>query len=273
MLRRTFQAMGTEIELFLETSAGEQADQALAWAEGEFERLEQVLSRFREDSELSRLNREGAVEASPDLICVIQLALRARETTDGRFDPTVHDALVAAGYDTTFADLPPDAPARDDVTPRCGGSVLVDGITIRLEPGTHLDLGGIGKGYTVDLVADGLARVGNCLVNAGGDLAVRGGAWPIAITDDLTVELTRGAMATSGRDRRTWHRAGEMQHHLIDPATGRPAETELARVTVIAGSAVEAEVLAKMAFLGGDVDVPRVLVTADGAVVVAGGLA
>jgi thiamine biosynthesis lipoprotein len=273
MLRRTFHAMGTEVELFLETSAGKRADRALAWAEGEFERLEQVLSRFRDDSELSRLNREGSVLASPDLVRVVELALTARETTHGLFDPTVHDALVAAGYDRTFADLPPEAPARDDATPRCGGSVLVDGLTIRLEPGTHLDLGGIGKGYAVDLAADGLALVGNCLVNAGGDLAVGGGAWPIGITDDLTVELTRGAIATSGRDARSWRRSGEVQHHLIDPFTGRPAETDLARVTVVAGSAVEAEVLAKMAFLGGEVDAPRVLVMADGGVVIAGGLA
>jgi len=151
--------------------------------------------------------------------------------------------------------------------------VSVEGSTIQLEPGTQLDLGGIGKGYAVDRVAAELALTGSCLVNAGGDLAVRGGAWPVGIADGLTVELTRGAIATSGRDRRNWRRDGEAQHHLIDPSTGRPAETDLLRVTVVAASAVEAEVLAKIAFLGGEVDVPRVLVTSDGTVVLAGGLA
>ena len=249
------------------------AERALVWAEAEFERLEQVLSRFRPDSELSRLNSEEVIEASHDLVRVVRLALAARERTNGLFDPTVHDALVAAGYDRTFADVPAWVPPRDGTPPRCGGSVVVDGLMIRLEPGTHLDLGGIGKGYAVDRVADRLAETGNCLVNAGGDLAVRGGAWPIAVTRDLTLELTRGGIATSGRDRRNWRRGDELLHHLIDPRTGRPAETELISVTVVARSAVEAEVLAKIAFLGADVDVPRVLVSADGAVVLAGGLA
>ena len=243
-----------------------------AGREAEFERLEQVLSRFRPDSELSRLNRTASLDASPDLLRVVELALAAREETGGLFDPTVHDALVAAGYDRTFSEVPPDGPATAAGATRCGGSVLVDGRTIRLAPGTRLDLGGIGKGYAVDRVADRIGCGGNCLVNAGGDLRFEGGAWPVGVTDDLTVELTRGGIATSGRDRRSWRRGGVQLHHLIDPRTGAPAETEPLRVTVVADSAVEAEVLAKLAFLGGEVDVPRVLVTADGTVVLAGGL-
>ena len=97
-----------------------------------------------------------------------------------------------------------------------------------------------------------LATVGPCLVNAGGDLAVRGGAWPVGVTDELTLELTRGGMATSGRDRRRWHRGGEERHHLIDPSTGRPAVETPVRVTVVADSATAAEVAAKAVFLGGD---------------------
>ena len=102
---------------------------------------------------------------------------------------------------------------------------------------------------------------------------MRGGSWPVGVTDDVTLELTRGAIATSGRDRRRWRRNGEELHHLIDPSTGRPAVSDVLRVTVVAGSATEAEILAKAAFLGADVDVPRVLVTADGRTVLAGGLA
>ena len=138
----------------------------------------------------------------------------------------------------------------------------------------RLDLGGIAKGYAVDRAAGILAAAGPCLVNAGGDLAVRGGAWPVALEGtDIVLELTSGAIATSGRDRRTWRRGGSECHHLIDPRTGLPAETGLVKVTVVAPTAVEAEVLAKIAFLGGEVDVPRVLVRADGSVVLAGGLA
>jgi len=266
--------MGTDVELLLDAKPGERSDRALDRAVAEFERLEQVMSRFRDESELSGLNRNGRIaDASTDLVRVVELALQARESTGGRFDPTVHDAVVAAGYDRTFDAVAPDTTGHPFGAPaRCGGGVRVRGHSIELEPGIRLDLGGIGKGYAADRVADLLAVVGSCLVNAGGDLAVRGGSWPVGVTDDVTLELTRGGMATSGRDRRRWLRNGEEQHHLIDPATGRPAAGGPIRVTVVAGSAVAAEVAAKAAFLGLDVDLPHVVVTADGHTVLAGGL-
>jgi FAD:protein FMN transferase len=275
MMRRTFRAMGTDVELLLEADPGERAERALDRAEAEFERLEQVMSRFRDDSELSRLNRDGRIaQASPDLVRVVELSLEAREATGGRFDPTVHDAVVAAGYDRTFDAVAPDAIGDPGEAPsRCGGAVHVTGLTIELEPGTRLDLGGIGKGYAADRVAELLALVGPCLVNAGGDLAVRGGSWPVGVTDEVTLELTRGGLATSGRDRRRWLRNGEERHHMIDPSTGLPAVGAPIRVTVVAGSAAEAEVAAKTAFLGGTVALPHVVVTADGSTVLAGGLA
>jgi FAD:protein FMN transferase len=270
VIRRSFRAMGTDVELLLD-AAGE--GEALDAAEAEFHRLEAILSRFRPDSELSRLNDGGSIDAGHDLARVVTLALEARRTTNGRFDPTVHDALVAAGYDRTFDEI---SATGDDPRPRpCGGRVAIDGGRIELDPGVRLDLGGIGKGYAVDRAAEILAVAGPCLVNAGGDLAVRGGAWPVGV-EHLTLLLERGAIATSGRDRRRWTRGGHEQHHLIDPRTGAPAETSLLRATVVAATATEAEVLAKAVFLG-DEDAARrtpcVLVRADGSVSVTGGLA
>ena len=284
MLRRSFRAMGTDVELLLDAEPGERAETAFDQAEAEFERLEQVMSRFRDDSELSQLNRDGRVAAaSDDLVRVVELALEARGATGGLFDPTVHDALVAAGYNRSFDALPATdgrersagttEPPVDQEPPSCAGDVRVVDATIELGPGTHLDLGGIGKGYAVDRVADNLSAAGPCLVNAGGDIAVRGGAWPVGVTDEITLELTRGGMATSGRDRRRWNRDGKELHHLIDPSTGRPAVDAPVRVTVIAGSATAAEVAAKTLFFGGQVDLPHVVVTADGSTVLAGGLA
>jgi thiamine biosynthesis lipoprotein len=144
---------------------------------------------------------------------------------------------------------------------------------VELEPGVRLDLGGIAKGYAADRACELLALAGPCLVNAGGDVAVRGGAWPVGVAPGLTLELAAGGLATSGRDRRRWVRGGREQHHLIDPRSGRPARSKALRVTVVAGSAADAEVLAKAAFLGGPVDAPHVLVTDDGRTVLAGGLA
>lgn len=273
MLQRRFTAMGTDVQLLLDAPPGDSADAALARAEAEFERLEQSMSRFRPDSELSRLNREGRLDAaSPDLARVVELALEARDATGGLFDPTIHDALVAAGYDRSFDDLVADGPAQSRPVP-CGGTVDVEGFRIELGAGTRLDLGGIAKGYAVDRVCEFLAVAGPCLVNAGGDLTVRGGSWAVGVTGEVTLELEHGAIATSGSDRRRWRRGGRELHHLIDPATGRPAESPFVRVTVVADTAVEADVLAKTTFLGADVDVPRVLVLADGRTVIAGGLA
>jgi thiamine biosynthesis lipoprotein len=269
--RHVFRAMGTDVELLLD---GEPRDapgtDAFGAVEREFERLEAILSRFLPESELSRLNRDGRIEAGPDLLHVVTLALEARVATDGLFDPTIHDAVVAAGYDRSFDELPADGPGNPLPAHRAG-EVLVTGRTIELSGGTRLDLGGIGKGYAVDRACELLAMSGPCLVNAGGDLAVRGGAWPVG-AGGVTLLLESGAIATSGRDRRRWQRGGEERHHLIDPRTGRPADTTLLSVTVVAASAAEAEVLAKVAFLGGTVDAPRILVTADGTATLAGGL-
>jgi FAD:protein FMN transferase len=280
MESRRFKAMGTEIELLVAAGG---ADDALAAAESEFHRLEAILTRFRPESELSRLNEAGSLEVGAELLEVVELALAARARTDGRFDPTVHDAVVAAGYDRSFEQLPEEGTAVI-VGAVTGGSVLIDGSMIELAPGTRLDLGGIGKGYAAARAADLLSAAGPALVNAGGDIAVKGGTWPVGVEtadDELTLELTSGGLATSGRDRRRWRRNGEEQHHLIDPATGLPSPSDLLRVTVVAPDAVEAEVWAKALFIAGEEEavreadmrgLPCVLVTADGRTRRAGGL-
>jgi len=278
--RHAFRAMGTDVELLVEPVDGD-PERALAAAVDEFERLEQIMSRFRPDSELSQLNRDRALEASPDLVRVVELALDARERSAGRFDPTVHDALVAAGYDRTFEAVERDAPDAAARTTPCGGGVTVRDGVVTLADGVRLDLGGIGKGYAAERAAELLAPAGPCLVNAGGDVALRGDVeWPVGVeTADgmLTLALDRGGLATSGRDRRRWTRGGEERHHLIDPRTGAPAASDLLRVTVVAGDAVEAEVLAKVLFLAGadeaaHTDTAAVLVTADGQTVLTGAL-
>jgi FAD:protein FMN transferase len=279
---RRFRAMGTEIELFVDSDGGAEAE--LDHAEREFHRLEALLSRFRPDSQLSQLNREKTLAVAPDFARVVELALDARELTGGRFDPTVLRAVEAAGYDRTYEEVPSDGSAPGAAV-ACGGRVRVDGAQIELDSETELDLGGIGKGFAVECAACALAVAGPCLVNAGGDLAVRGGAWPVGLeTADgtITLRLDSGAVATSGRDRRRWRRAGLEQHHIIDPATGVPALTDLLRVSVVASDAVQAEVWAKALFLAGADEaaleaeahaLPTVLVTEDGRTLLCGGLA
>ena len=283
LLRRRFRAMGTEIELLVEA---DEATSALAAAEEEFHRLEALLSRFKDDSELSRLNTEGSLAAGPDLLRVVELALAAGARTGGRFDIRVHEALVAAGYDRSFELVPADDATTARPPVRRSGGVDIRGGVIFLDEGIRLDLGGIGKGYACERAAEILGTAGPCLVNAGGDIATRAGAWSVAVetaTEPLTVELSGGsALATSGRDLRRWRRAGRELHHLIDPATGLPSLSDLLRVTAVDRDAVDAEVTAKALFLAGAdaardeadrLGLPAVLVTADGRTILAGGLA
>jgi thiamine biosynthesis lipoprotein len=284
MLSRTFRAMGTEMELLLDA----QSDAPLVEAELELRRLESLLSRFLPESELGRLNEAGSLEVGPELLELTELALDARERTGGRFDPTVHDALVAAGYDRSFDLLDPASPSVAGGDARCGGAVEVDrgAGRIALEPGYRLDLGGIAKGWAADRVVTFLSQAGPALVNAGGDVAATGAAWPVGVETpcgSLTLELVDGGIATSGRDRRVWQADGEERHHLIDPVTGEPAAGDVLTVTVAARSAAEAEVLATSLFLAGSVEraaaeadakaIPAVLVGADGERCLAGGLA
>lgn len=283
MLCRSFRAMGTEMELLLDAKS----DTPLVEAEEELRRLERLLSRFLPESELSRLNAAGSLDVGPELLELTELALAARERTGGRFDPTVHDALVAAGYDRSFDLLDPVSRPVADGGARCGGAVEADrgAGRIALEPGYRLDLGGIAKGWAADRVVALLSESGPALVNAGGDISATDGAWPVGVDTPggaLTLELRHGGLATSGRDRRRWTRDGRARHHLIDPVTGEPATGDLLTVTVAAGSAAEAEILATSLFLSGSVEraaaesdaeaLPAVLVDADGEVHLAGGL-
>jgi thiamine biosynthesis lipoprotein len=259
MTSRSVRTMGTTFTFMVQAEREPELEALIDAAVADVARLEMRLSRFRPDSELSALNRDGRIDAGDDLLVLTSLAVEARKETGGRFDPTVHAALLAAGYDRSFDRLAPDgAPGTDGETPGCGGRVEVDldRRTIRLGDGVAIDLGGIAKGYAAEVACDRLAPAGPCLVNAGGDIATRGtprvGHWAVEVPtepDALVVGVGPGGLATSGRDHRTWRRDGSTRHHIIDPATGRPAEGEILRVTAFAGSAVRAEILATALFL------------------------
>ncbi|MCL4543724.1 MAG: FAD:protein FMN transferase [Chloroflexi bacterium] len=241
---------------------------ALAHVQERFAVVDATLSRFRADSELRMLEERGAGEqrVSPLFFHVLQLALRYAAATDGWFDPTVRDAVEAAGYDRDIVTIEAHGPgpARSDVCHADWRSIHLDQErgTVRVPEGTRLDFGGIGKGFAVDYaLRDTPLGEGGVLLSAGGDLAVKGPAPAAGWTCDIAVDaqapveasvaLFRGALATSGLGRRQWRRGGESFHHLIDPHTGKPAQTPWRYVTVAAHTCVAAEVAAKVAFLRG----------------------
>ena len=257
--------MGTEVHL---VAVGAHPD-VLELGRRHIHELEALWSRFREDSEISRLNSAAPrpVRVSPETIELVRRSLEGWRATSGAFDPTILGDLVALGYHSSFERLEKESPPPLFPRRRGGAAgVVVDqrNQTVRLPEGAAIDPGGIGKGLAADIVAEKMLEAGarGVCVNVGGDLRVAGrpptpAGWTVGVDDPFggppltTLSLQEGAIATSSRLGRTWMRSGVLRHHLLEPATGQPASTRLAAVTVVAGRGWWAEVLAKAIFLAG----------------------
>ena len=237
-----FRSMGCDVLV-----GGARASERVA-IEQLFGERDRIFSRFDPNSELNRVNATAGkpVQVSRAFAEMLEVALEAARETDGLVDPTLGAELQAAGYDTDFSSLEDDSRPPDALQPRPRGAVRLAGRSVVVPEGVRLDLNGVVKGRTVD---DALALLeGNGFVSAGGDLAVRG-TFVAALPNGGTVSLVRGALATSGTDRRRWLRGGHVQHHLIDPSTGTPASSPWEQVTVCGLSCVGADIAAKAAFL------------------------
>ena len=261
---RTFRVMGTDARLLLHAADGAAAADALRAAEDEVRAIESRFSRFLETSELSHLNAAGGAwfDASPELREVLALAKELHVESDRLFDPAILPALESAGYDTSFERIAPRAEPTAVRSPGRSFDVEIDGDRVRLAPGLRIDLGGIVKGWAADRLADALCVHGPALVDLGGDCALRGdppeGRWIIAVErpdrsgEPLSVlALGPGGVATSGTNRRRWRTGDGWSHHVIDPRTGAPADTDLDQVTALHPSAASAEVWAKSALIAG----------------------
>ncbi len=259
--RSRWRAVGTNCSAAVTTPSGDElrARVALAAGQAEVEFCEQELSRFRPDSDLSRLNAAAGdwTAVGRRLLEALELALRARQDTGGRFDPTILPALVAAGYDRSF-ELLEERAAKHPIGWFAGAEIELDHRNgrARLARGTAVDLGGIGKGYAAGRALDAMLRCAPSLpgglVDLGGDIAVRGvspegGPWRVAVSDPrrpgetlAVLALTGGGVATSGRDARRFGPSKSL-HHLIDPETGEAAIAGPFTVTVVAPDPCEAE--------------------------------
>jgi thiamine biosynthesis lipoprotein len=240
---------------------------------------EERFTRFTDTSELSRLNQAAGAwfQASPELFEVVQLACALAAETEGLFDPTMLAALEAAGYDKSMDDIRArgvTASSRSIGHTRSAyRAIQLDETdqTIHLPFGTRLDLGGIAKGWIAEQAALLLSEYANaCAVSAGGDMFIVGlpaaeASWPIGLEDprapdrDLTtLHVGPGAVATSSITKRRWQQGRREQHHIIDPRTGVPADTDWLSVTVIAPHAALAEVYAKALLIGGSREAERI---------------
>jgi thiamine biosynthesis lipoprotein len=215
-----------------------------------FEARDSRFSRFLPTSELNRVNAAplGVMLVSEDFASMLSLAIDAAGATGGRVSPAVGGAITAAGYDRDFADLPLDGGAVEPVAVQSIQSIRLRGRMLLRSAPVVLDLNGVVKGRTVD---EALALLGSGWVSAGGDIATNV-PLDVGLPGGDSVHLTGGGLATSSIARRAWVRGGVVQHHLIDPASGRPAAGPWRDVTVAAGRCLAADVAAKAALLHGD---------------------
>jgi len=253
VVSRHFEALGTTCSLFGAGLGPQSLERGEAWVRS----LQARLTRFEPDSELSRLNAAAGAwfPVSDELEELLRESLRAWELSGGLVNVAVLPALRGIGYERP---LRMGTPGGVEVAAPVALRPLPEVLEVapgraRLEPGAGLDLGGLAKGWMADRLAERLGE--NALANLGGDLCARGAGpagegWPVDFAG-VTVMLREQGAATSSTRKRAWQMGVQRVHHLIDPRTGAPAESDLTQVSVVASSAARAEVFAKAALLLG----------------------
>jgi thiamine biosynthesis lipoprotein len=289
-------AIGTGIRLVVTDAT--QLGAAQAMLVDDLAALDAACSRFRDDSELIQLEARAGqpTRVTPLLAAAIRAALHGAQVTHGDVDPTVGRAMETLGYDRDFASVPAKGGAlRVTVShvPSWRQIELDETADLLTVPvGVRLDLGATAKAWCADQSAHKIARVLSCgvLVSLGGDIAVAGeappGGWSIRVQDVIddpntppegpsgVIAIREGGLATSSTRARRWQRGGDLLHHILDPRTGRPAESLWRTVSVAAGSALDANIASTAAIIRGkratgwlsELGLPTRLIAIDGSV-------
>ena len=257
-------AMDTYMSLI---AYGDGARDALAAAAREINRLERELSRTVSTSDVYQLNAGGSASVSDETAALLAAAVEYSEKTGGLFDVTIAPLVTLWGI-TTDSPRVPSQGEIDALLPLVGSDhIRLDGDTITLDTGCAVDLGGIAKGYASDRVAEILRQnaVTGAAVSLGGNVYVcgqkpDGTGWSVAVQDPkntdsyaLTLELTDTFAVTSGGYQRFFTgEDGTVYQHILDPRTGRPAETDLLSVTVIAQNGTMADAYSTALYVMGE---------------------
>lgn len=276
MFYEKWRALGSEAAVFFAEADEKIGRAAVASIKNELDAFERRFSRFKIDSELSRLNAAAGSEflASAEMIDLLKAARELYRETDGIFEPLILPQLLRAGYTKSFdihleAELPNYLEAQLPNGRHGFGEVLIDEArgTVTLPAGAQIDLGGIGKGYVADLVCAYLTDdQKNFWISLGGDIRfcgdLNGSPWQVGVQDpfnhekdlfDVVISGEFCAVATSGTTKRRFAHADgrESSHHIIDPRTGHSAASGIVATTVVADTAARADVLAKSALILG----------------------
>lgn len=268
MIKHNFRAMGCQILVALDSPQANlvsEIEEAADW----FEEWEQCLSRFRPDSELNYVNQSAGqtIQVSQVFWDVLQVSFDANRLSNQLVTPTVLPALEAAGYTRSFEQMPVQITSHQKFTPTMSWLTMIkrDPATRRIQmpAGIRLDFGGIAKGWAAHQTMLRLRHLGAVLVDAGGDIAISGSQldgqpWPIGVLDPFNeaedldmLAVHQGGVATSGRDHRHWMKNGTPQHHIIDPRSSQPADTDVLSATVVAPNVLVAETAAKTVMILG----------------------
>ena len=269
---KSWKALGTSVHVLSTHDDGLEA--AITAVRDVLEDVDEAYSRFRADSELTRLNANAGhtIRISPLLATAIDAALRAARLTDGAVDPTIGRAIRVAGYDDDFSRIAAEGgPVNLHAwqVPGWQGIRLDRRLrTVWLPHGVELDLGSTGKALAADLAATAaLAAVGGggVLVSLGGDIAIAGepppGGWRILVAEDSRVRpdgdgdvicVPSGGVATSSTTVRRWSRGGAVLHHIIDPQTSLPTSGPFRTVTVVAATCLDANIASTAAIVRGE---------------------
>lgn len=263
LFRRTWsgKALGTVVKLVVVTCDASTGDEALLKAAEDLEETERALSRFRPESELGVLNREGTILAGQRLMTAIRSSVLAHEWSGGLLDPRIIDVLEGFGYRGSLpkGDVGAVEPRGPLGTTNMWKWIDETEGRITLPPNVRLDVAGVGKALGIGWAASRLAGHTGLLVDVGGDVVAlghdeKGEPWRVAVEHDEIVGEFAGsalAVATSTTKLRSWRAGGREAHHIIDPRTGAPSEGDLLYATVAAPSILEADLAAKLLIIEG----------------------
>lgn len=243
---RSLFAMNTYMTL---TAYGESGEEALQEAGALIEQLESRWSVTDENSEIYRANHSGGqtVTVSEDTAQLISFALEMAQKTGGALEPTIYPVLTAWGFTTGSKQVPPEEQIARLLQNVDYSRIQLDGTDLTVPSGMELDLGAVGKGYAADLVTEALKEHGveSGLISLGGNIQAigsrpEGGDWRIGIRAPWeegnlgVLEMSNAAVVTSGGYENYFEdEAGNIYWHILDPATGYPANSGLQSVTVI----------------------------------------
>ncbi len=252
--------MGT----FVEVISPDKNAPDIAFAE--IDRIEGLLSKYREDTEIARLNKLGKLKVSPDTFYILEKSKEFWKLSGGAFDVTVGPLMDIWGF-TDRGYRTPDKTQVGKALEKVGSDKMIlnisDNVVEFKVPGMKLDLGGIAKGYALDCAIKKLKERGikSCLINAGGQVSCLGNKfgrpWNIAVREPRgkgyhsSLKLKDKAISTSGDYEQYFISKDRRYSHIIDPKTGYPVASGVISATVIASDGLTADALSTAIFILG----------------------